>query len=159
MSTWVYDLLFFTEGNSRAPPLPLGSLDFQVSLLNGECRDAFVMSRVELCQVLEETRHYAYETLERNSVIFTYILHRMLDRGFNFTHLELGLLLRQSQQPLQFLVLHPFTVSCAGAALRLWFLSQRVDACGRSERHGRVDRHLLRFVRLEPDSAQKCAMG
>lgn len=76
-----------------------------------------------------------------------------------FTHLEFGLFLWQSQQPLQFLILHSFTVSCAGAALRLWFLSQRVHACGRTERHGRIDRHLLRFLGLEANSAQKCSMG
>lgn len=52
--TRVNDLLFLAEGHSRASPLPLGSLDVQVSLLDGESRDALVVRCVELSQVLHE---------------------------------------------------------------------------------------------------------
>lgn len=52
--TRVNDLFFLAEGHSRASPLPLGSLDVQVALLDGESRYALVVCRVELCQVLQE---------------------------------------------------------------------------------------------------------
>lgn len=52
--TRVNDLLILAEGHSRAAPLPLGSLDVQVALLDGESRDALIMCRVELGQVLRE---------------------------------------------------------------------------------------------------------
>ena len=56
--TRVDDVVLLVEGDPGAPPLPLGPLDLQVALLDGEQRDAFVVRRVELCQILQRvTRH------------------------------------------------------------------------------------------------------
>lgn len=50
--TWVNDLILFIEGHSEVLSFPLGSLNIQVALLDGEGGDALVMSGVELSQVL-----------------------------------------------------------------------------------------------------------
>ena len=67
-STWVDDLLFFTEGHPGASPLPLGSLDVQVALLDSESRDALVVGCVKLCQVLSQEHMYSIGTVQISSI-------------------------------------------------------------------------------------------
>lgn len=59
--TWVNDGVLLTEGDPGVPPFPLRPLDFQVALLNCQQRDALVVSRVELCQVLDVDKEKCME--------------------------------------------------------------------------------------------------
>jgi len=58
--TWVDDIIFLVEADPRAPPFPLGPLDLQVALLDGEQRDALVVRSVELRQVLQSVTWRAH---------------------------------------------------------------------------------------------------
>lgn len=75
--TRVNDLLLFAERHPGGSLPPLGSLNFQVSLLDGQCGDAFVMSRVELGQVLSETQ--SDEWMRNHTDVYTCTVTYFID--------------------------------------------------------------------------------
>lgn len=73
--------------------------------------------------------------------------------------IQLGLLLRKSQQALKFIVLSAhLLISFHSRWQCLRLLSQSVRPRGRAERDRGVNGNLLRLVRFQPDMTQKSAM-
>ena len=74
-----------------------------------------------------------------------------IEPSLHGAHLKLRLLLRQTQQTLQLLVLPGLALPGARHPLGLGLLPDGVGPRGRPERDGGVDGHLLRFVGLQAD--------